>query len=122
MAAPKGNTNALKHGLYAKHYRPEEVKELKRMEADNLLYELMAARQKADKCHNLVEAQELMPAKDIASMVALLGAWDTALNTVANIATKISLLTGTNQTLQDSLMEALSGMKQFDPDDEYDPR
>lgn len=29
--APKGNCNALKHGLYAKHYTPEQKEELRQM-------------------------------------------------------------------------------------------
>ena len=122
MAAPAGNKNALKHGLYAKHYKPEEVKELRRMEADNLLYELMAARSKADKCYGLAEAEIDKPEKDVSKIVALLGSWDAALLTVGNLAGRIADLTGENVTLQDSLMEALSGMQQFDPDDDSDPR
>jgi hypothetical protein len=122
MAAPKGNTNALKHGLYAKHYHPDEIKELKRMEPDNLLYELMAARSKADKAHGLAETEIAKPEKDVSKIVALIGAWDAALLTVATIASRISFLSGTNKTIGDSLMQALSEMPAFDPDDESDPR
>ncbi len=40
MGAPKGNTNALKHGLYAKHYTPAERAELRRMLPDDLQHEM----------------------------------------------------------------------------------
>jgi hypothetical protein len=122
MPAPKGNTNALKHGLYARHYQPDETKELKRMEANNLLYELMAARSKAEKCQALAEAEINKPMKEVKNIVAYLTAWDFALNTVGALASRIAILTGENTTLQDSLTEALSGMRQFDPEDEVDPR
>ena len=122
MPAPKGNLNALKHGLYARHYTPEETKELKRMECDNLLYELMAARSKADKCHGLAEAEIVKPEKDVSKIVAFLGAWDAALLTVGTLAGRIATLTGQNTTLNDSLAAALAEMPAFDPEDESDPR
>jgi hypothetical protein len=31
MGAPKGNTNALKHGLYARHFKPRETDALRRL-------------------------------------------------------------------------------------------
>ena len=36
MGAPKGNTNALKHGLYAKRYSPEETAGLRKMQPEDL--------------------------------------------------------------------------------------
>jgi len=42
--APKGNQNALKHGLYAKHYTPEMLPELQNMSPDDYLMELAASR------------------------------------------------------------------------------
>jgi uncharacterized protein YjcR len=41
--APKGNTNALKHGLYAKLYSPEQKADLKKMALDDLAHEINAA-------------------------------------------------------------------------------
>ena len=40
MGAPKGNRNALKHGLYAKHYTAEELARLRKMTPDNYEPEL----------------------------------------------------------------------------------
>jgi uncharacterized protein YjcR len=51
--APKGNTNALKHGLYAKQYSPEEQKELRRMSFDDLQHEINAMRKVAPTKGNI---------------------------------------------------------------------
>ena len=42
--APRGNCNALKHGLYAKHYTAEQKEELRKMEHGDLRHEINAAR------------------------------------------------------------------------------
>jgi hypothetical protein len=44
MGAPKGNTNALRHGLYAKHFSPTEQAELKKMSPEDYRHELFMMR------------------------------------------------------------------------------
>jgi len=121
MAAPKGNTNALKHGLYSKHYSAEERKELKQMPWDDLSFEIMAARSKAEKAQALVKTELSMSQPDTDKIIALLNAWDVALRTVAHLANRIASLTGENTTLNDSLAAALAALPAFAEDD-HDPR
>ena len=40
MGAPKGNKNALKHGLYAKHFTPEERAGLQKMKPEDSTHEM----------------------------------------------------------------------------------
>jgi hypothetical protein len=42
--APKGNRNALKHGLYLSVLRPDEVKDLEKLKSTSLLHELVLMR------------------------------------------------------------------------------
>ena len=44
MGAPKGNTNALKHGLYAKHFSPEEQTRLRKMSPEDYRHEIAMMR------------------------------------------------------------------------------
>ena len=67
--APKGNTNALKHGLYAKHYSPEEQKELRRMSFDDLQHEINAMRKVAADIleeHNKIKAGGVVDLEQLA--------------------------------------------------------
>jgi hypothetical protein len=55
MPARKGNLNALRHGLYRKHFTPEITPELKRMPTDSLLSEIAALRLCAARALDLYE-------------------------------------------------------------------
>jgi hypothetical protein len=121
MAAPKGNTNALKHGLYSRHYTDEERKQLKQMSWDDLLFEIMAARSKAEKAQALVKTELHQPQPDLDKIMPLLNVWDASLRTVAHLSNRIASLTGENTTLNDSLAAALAALPAFAEDD-HDPR
>jgi hypothetical protein len=54
MGAPRGNTNALKHGLYAKRFTPLEVHGLSKMDFDDLRHEIAALRVVADRILELL--------------------------------------------------------------------
>jgi len=122
VAAPKGNTNALKHGLYAKHYSPEEQKELRRMSFDDLQHEINAMRKVAADIleeHNKIKAGGVV---DLEQLARTDNSLCNAIDKVSLCAIRHSVLTGNNPTVNDSMLEALLGMKQFDPEDESDPR
>ena len=44
MGAPKGNKNALKNGLYAKHFTPEEREGLRKMKPEDSTQEIYVLR------------------------------------------------------------------------------
>jgi len=114
--APKGNTNALKHGLYAKHFKPEEKAELRQMPWNNFLFEIMGTRSMAGIVKDLTNREMGNPSPDIAKVVPLILAWNTTVSTITLSALRYSFLTGANISLNDSLAEALAGLPLHEPD------
>jgi len=56
--APKRNTNDLKHGLYAKHYTPDESRRMEQMPAMESLHEIHLLRLTIDKVLSTIETCE----------------------------------------------------------------
>lgn len=119
--APKGNQNALKHGLYARHFKPAETAELRRMAWNNLLYEIMGSRAIAEKALNLVNQHMQASKPDTDKVVALIHAWSDSVATIGLLATRHALLNGKSLDLNDALTEALAGLPPFAEDDESVP-
>ena len=116
--APKGNCNALKHGLYAKHYTPEQKEELRQMGYGDLRHEMNVARMiVADmvKIHKQIMAGEPV---DIEKLTKLDNAACNVIDKVSLCATRYAILNGEDANLNDSLAEALEGL----PLHEEDPR
>jgi hypothetical protein len=114
--APRGNSNALKHGLYAKHFKPEEKAELRRMAWNNLLFEILGTRSMAEKAMDLANREMALPAPDVAKVATLISAWTSAITTITLAAVRYGVLTGENASLNDSLAEALAGLPLHEPD------
>jgi hypothetical protein len=114
--APRGNSNALKHGLYAKHFKPEEKAELRRMAWNNLLFEILGTRSMAEKAMDLANREMAMPSPDVARVATLISAWTSAIITITLAAVRYGVLTGENASLNDSLAEALAGLPLHEPD------
>ena len=116
--APRGNCNALKHGLYAKHYTAEQKDELRQMGHADLRHEMNAARMivsDAMKLHaKLMEGEQV----DIEKLTRLDNSACIAIDKVSLCATRHAILNGDCVTLNDSLSEALAGL----PLHEEDPR
>ena len=126
MGAPKGNTNALKHGLYAKHFSPEEQTRLRKMSPEDYRHEIAMMRlavsnlfQIQVQLHKMVE--EALRDKQSCDVEALskisnsLSLAVTALNTVARTH---ALFNGTDTSGNDAFEEALNGLSIF-LDDTY---
>jgi len=116
--APKGNCNALKHGLYAKHYTPEQKEELRQMEHGDLRHEINVARMILSdivKIHKQIMAGKQV---DIEKLTKLDNSACNAIDKVSLCATRYAILNGENVNLNDSLTEALEGL----PLHEEDPR
>jgi hypothetical protein len=114
--APKGNCNALKHGLYAKHYSPEEVGELRQMGYADLRHEINVARMIVSdtvKIHKQLMAGEQV---DIDKLTRLDNSACNAIDKVSLCATRYAILNGDCATLNDSLSEALAGLPLHEED------
>ena len=96
MPAPKGNRNAVKHGLYAKHFTADVQPELLRMPVDSVLMELAALRLTALRAMDLYVSSLSQDEKARAIVIAV-----NALETAANIVSKAQLLNGDVPILQD---------------------
>ncbi|MGA2489997.1 MAG: hypothetical protein ABSF99_07385 [Anaerolineales bacterium] len=122
MPAPKGNTNALKHGLYAKHYTPEQRKELKYMSYEDLRHEINVTRVAASRIFELqVQILNRNPV-DTDELAKNVNALCNAVDKISSCAVRYSILVGDNATINDSFAEALSQLPAYDPDDDTDPR
>jgi hypothetical protein len=126
MGAPKGNTNALKHGLYAKHFTMEEQGWLRRMAPNDYRPEIHMMR-KAVK--NVFEIQvrihallDSMPSsndpKDVEALAKITNSLALAMTALNTTARTQALFSGTDEGLNDPLEEALGSMAIF-LDDKY---
>lgn len=103
MPGKKGNTNALKHGLYAKNFTDLERKELKRMSEDDLRFEIAACRLAFSKIMDTITGKK----PDMEKAIPQLYAAGTVLNTLVKTH---ALLSGNYSPLDDALQEALDNV------------
>jgi hypothetical protein len=126
MGAPKGNTNALKHGLYAKHFTAEERVELRRMSPDDYRHEIYMMRSTADGVYEIskliqsmaktaLKSNQPVNLEELSRITSSLTAAVAALNTTART---YALFTGTDTSQSDALDEALNCLPFF-LDDNY---
>ncbi|MGB8213525.1 MAG: hypothetical protein WCE68_08205 [Anaerolineales bacterium] len=121
MGAPKGNTNALKHGLYAKHFSPEEQAGLRKMSPEDYRHEInmmrvavnnvfdmqMRVYQMLDSAMKSSQPVEVEALTRISNSLAL---GMTALSTVARTH---ALFNGTDKLLNDDFEVALKSLPIF---------
>jgi len=126
MGAPKGNTNALKHGLYAKRYSPEEIAALRNMSPTDIRHEFFMIRVAVK---NIFEIQQRIRARldslpdssnpeDEEALARITNSLAQALTALNTTAKTYALFSGTDKALNDPLDEALDGMAIF-LDDKY---
>jgi hypothetical protein len=118
MAAPKGNHNALKHGLYANHFTPAESDDLRQMAWNNLIFEINGSRSMAEKAMALVYRLMAESDPDVDKIVGILNTWNSLARSIGMLVLRHSTLTGENPGLIDSLAEALAGLPLHEPDPE----
>jgi len=101
--APKpGNTNAYKHGLYAKRFAKEEVTALKKMPADDLRQEIALLRVVIDR---MLKISEGISDAEVAAKI--MTSLSTAITTLNSTVRTHALMSGNYQPLDDALAGAL---------------
>jgi hypothetical protein len=121
MGAPKGNTNALKHGLYAKRYSPEEIAALRNMSPQDFRHEYFMMRVAVK---NIFQIQQRVRARmdsidgssnpeDEEALAKITNSLALAMAALNTTARTYALFTGTDTTLNDPLDEALSNLPIF---------
>ena len=121
MGAPKGNTNALKHGLYAKHFSGEEQTGLRNMSTEDFrheihmmrvaiknVFEMQAELRKAIQTIHGAEDKEMIEA--LAKITNSLALAVTALSTVVRTH---ALINGKDEAVNDALEQALNSLPIF---------
>lgn len=103
MPAPKGNTNALKHGLYAKRIRKEVKNELRWMLADDLTHEIFAARLLLAQMYDEFEKA----GDDVELKTKITTAYALLLTTLNSSMRTHAFLTGKEPEFLEALTEAL---------------
>jgi hypothetical protein len=113
MPAPKGNTNALKHGLYAKRFNETQRLGLRHMAWDDLRHEEFMLRVAADEIYKLLmESLSTIPI-DIDHVTNLANSLAICTTATGSHARTHALLNGKERQIIDALSEALSLIDPF---------
>lgn len=112
MPAPPGNTNALKHGLYARHFSRKERAALKRVDPLDLSFEIAAARVAADRLFTLIESTT-----DPEIAAKLHNSLTAALAEIGGLAARLGILSGKYPALDEAIDDALASVDFFLPPD-----
>ena len=107
MAAPKSNTNALKHGLYAKQFNQEQVAGLKKMAWDDFRHEEFAHRAIGQSIFKLLNALLSGQTIDIDQVVKLVNSLCNNTIATATCARTYALLNREDESDEDPLSQAL---------------
>jgi hypothetical protein len=121
MPAPKGNTNALKHGLYARHFSPQEQADLRSTSPRDYQFEINMLRVVVKRLfaiqarlhavvESLLQGDQPCDVDALAKISNSLSLAVTALNTTARTH---ALLTGTDASVNDAFEQALNSLTIF---------
>jgi len=126
MGAPKGNTNALKHGLYAKHFSPEEQARLRKMAPDDYRHEIHMMRVAVNNVFEIHAYVRKMMAEavlnnqpvDVQALAQITNSLSLAMTALNTTARTYALFSGTDTSFNDDFDEALNSLPVF-LDDAY---
>ena len=118
--APTGNTNALKHGLYAKRITPSERAALgEHADTTSLAAEIELLRVIINRAAARIKAAEKLAPNDpasIAAYAALLSSIAGAFSALSVTTTRQAIQTGTYAPLNDAITQFLDGFSLYSPD------
>ncbi len=121
MGAPKGNTNALKHGLYAKHFKLEDQIRLRRMSPEDYRHEIYMMRVAVNnvfeihaRLHALAEkVLENNQTCDVEALSKITNSLALAITALSTTARTYALFNGTDASVNDAFEEALKSLPVF---------
>ena len=121
MGAPKGNRNALKHGLYAKHYTAEELERLRKMRPDNYEPELGMIRTAVNNVFEIqvyikklaAEAMRTGQPVEVEALAKITNSLSLALTALNTTARTQALFSGKDTSLNDDFEQALNSLPVF---------
>jgi hypothetical protein len=121
MAAPKGNKNALKHGLYSKHFSAEEQTRLGKMSPEDYRHEINMMRVAVRNVFEIQvrlhkEVEELMntgQAYDVEALAKITNSLALAMTALNTTARTYALFKGTDTNVTDAFDEALDSLAVF---------
>jgi hypothetical protein len=126
MGAPKGNTNALKHGLYAKHFSPDEKAGLRGMSSDDYRHEINLMRVSVERLFGIQTQLNEMIADflsvgqpcDVEAMAKISNSLSIAVTALNTAACTHALFNGADHNVNDAFDEALNSLSVI-IDDKY---
>lgn len=121
MPAPKGNTNALKHGLYSKHFSAEEQTRLGKMSPEDYRHEINMMRVAIRNVFEIQvrlhkEVEDLMntgKAYDVEALAKITNSLSLAMTALNTTARTYALFNGSDTNVTDAFDEALDSLAVF---------
>lgn len=110
MPAPKGNTNALKHGLYARQFNETQRQGLRKMSWDDFRHEEFLHRSVGAEIFRLLQALLAKETPDIEDVIGLAASLAKNTAAVSASARTHALLNGRDMGITDALSEALDNV------------
>ena len=110
MPAPKGNTNALKHGLYAKLFNENQRLGLKKMAWDDFRHEEFVHRSIGAGIFKLLQVLLAEKPPDIDQVVKLANSLSNNTASISTSARTHALLNRHDNEIADALSEALDNV------------
>jgi hypothetical protein len=121
MSGTKGNTNALKHGLYAKHFTPEERAGLRKMNPEDSTHEMYMLTVVINDLfeQHILEREQVKKLReqgqkvDLESLTRLDNSLALAITALNGTKRTHALFKGTDATSNDAYDEALNSLEIF---------
>jgi hypothetical protein len=107
VGAQVGNTNALKHGLYAKYFDKDSLKAIRKIRPDDLLQEVATFRRALALVTNVFDN------RDADILLKHINAMSSAAASLNNLIRTHALLTGDYTPLTNALEETLDDVQPY---------
>ena len=113
MPAKPPDPDALRHGLYAHHFTAAQRAALRKMDPDDISYELAAHRVVSAKIFDQIMAID----DDAGTLVKLATAWRAVVSAIATLARTYAILSGRQRPLDEAIEAALADVDPYLTDD-----
>lgn len=122
MAGQKGNTNALKHGIYARRYTTDEQAALRKTDPADLRHEIASMRVSLAKASAILDKviqenkenpQSPPPIESVIAYGKLLASMAAVATSINSLVRSHALLTGPDSRLEDAILQALNNIDPY---------